>query len=550
MLPREATWGESVADSKDDLARVPQSSVSLHAATTHSSLPPWPMDEMEFNAQLPDGGHTQRRQHQQQERHAPQNQREPHPSTDTMNTTTTEQTDTTNNNNNHSNATPPHAQTTQVALTQTQQAALRRAEQSKAGLFATLRGGWVCSHCLHSMPHRDRTVCDVCHTRRHDRRDAYGNASAVAEAAYWQCTSCGEYNDRRRDALCRCCQALRSTTEAESRRRASTVHEKVADEVQAQHIGSVVNTRNRVARWRCGDCSEINSLQASGCRRCGRERFALTMVCGTCAAVRTLTNAAVYKDDAKVTHTPCNGSSDEAQSEHDSTAANASLLGAKLESSTFGLDNRFAPYAPAQRCHHCGTHLHGSQITSASRYMWWCACGVTNMDGRLSCMRCRLPRTIPSASVAHDLLHRQRWDFRDCTMWLCENCDEVNTASRYVVVPDRSTQMPSSSSSRLLVPKKVARLIPGHAHCRRCQSPWHYQVVRDGECWRCACHMVNPREATSCRVCGMPALSEMPVSVISLWTKGDWYCRGCGRQNYRERMRCLCGAVRSDMTGA
>lgn len=480
-------------------------------------LPPWPVDETEFNARLPDGGHDRRM--------AAERQQQPGGAA---------------GGGEASEGRGELQEITAAPLTPEQRAEVKRVETAtEEGRSAIARGGWVCGKCFSPMPYRARSVCDVCRTLRHDMETTVKGWRSDAES--WICGLCCEFNFLQ-DERCRCCATERSLCK-ELR---FVHHESVADEVKRAAVGSVINVRNRVCRWVCAACEEVNSLKCSRCRNCRHERFGLTLSCPTCQSPQSLNNKLMY------------GS--ERQDERHYTQ-------------TFAVHNFFPRLAPTRTCTRCEGPLHGATITSLRRAAWLCACGNANTGSQMSCLRCRLPRSIPAGgpllrrllSQETSLcggggLRRSAWDFVGCTNWLCDNCDNgdnggdgVNKASHFMVSLTTSHGgggMRGGGGQTLRgdgsISNKVARMVHGDGRCRGCGAPWHHQRLRSGDsqCWRCACHMINEAASTECASCGLPAVDGIRVDVLSQWTKGDWMCAECGRHNYRDRVRCDCGQLR------
>ncbi|CCW70307.1 unnamed protein product [Phytomonas sp. Hart1] len=314
-----------------------------------------------------------------------------------------------------------------------------------------------------------------------------------------------------RDNSCRCC----GTAREESKEVRVIHHERIVDQVRRSAVGSVINSRNRICRWVCPGCEEVNSLQSSICRYCNRERFDIVVGCPQCRAPRQLSNAQVY------------GSTPEDR---------------KHVLITFGMHNCVARFSPEQRCEGCGSSLHGGHILSHARSLWWCACGVLNIVGSHSCYHCRMPRAISTGGVLERILTGAQWDFQTCTSWFCESCDGINLASRSTVYLKRDNTVDNQS-------KKSTRLLHGDVKCTHCGAPWHHYLLRDRGCWRCACHLINSTEDKVCRSCNLPAADSINVDVISSWAKGDWICGNCQAHCYRDRARCVCGNPRIKQEG-
>ncbi|KAH9597582.1 hypothetical protein LSM04_003987 [Trypanosoma melophagium] len=467
-------------------------------------LPPWPVDDIEFNTRAPNGGHDARRA---QEKEA------------AFYTTSEE------GNGNRIMNSGGSANLLQSGsflqprpLTEEQQSAVRRVESTEEGSAAIASGGWVCGVCLQCMPHRSRSVCDHCHTVRHD---AATTVSRWRESPLsWFCSKCCEFNFER-DFVCRCC-AVRRSAAGELR---VVHHERVPAEIQRAAVGSVIVTRNRVARWRCGGCAESNTLQSTQCRSCQKERFDFSVNCPSCKATRQLSNTELYgTEPVDRVHT----------------------------TRIYGLHNCFPRLAPELRCLSCRAPLHGANASNRSD-AWLCACGQVSNGAVVSCTRCRLPRRIAQTKTLEELL--RVWDFAHTTNWYCEGCEHVNKASRHVVALERqagtvtaNTNIGNGNGSEMGTRKestvKVARIVHGHSTCESCGLQWHHQSVNNGQHWRCACHKVNRRSDERCQVCQLPAVDGIRSDVLSFWSRGDWYCLKCHRQNYREKVVCACGEDR------
>lgn len=350
-------------------------------------------------------------------------------------------------------------------------------------------------------------------------------AGVVASAPdLWICSHCGEINRQHRSTaaaadLCRCCSSSRTDREEQLQIHRLTL----AEEIQQSPIGQVTSMRNRTSRWRCSNCKEINSLQARQCRHCQAGRFSITLLCGSCNRHTTLSNEAVYGPAA---------------------------------SPSFGLSNCFPPNAPAMRCSSCAASLHGSYTaaTVGSGPSWWCACGLLNPSTTYSCTRCRLPRLLPHAATLERLLSSPvspsppastfAWDFRNCTSWLCDVCDGVNAASRQTVVWAAPLPSGTGASDPKQARRRRARMLHGDSKCRHCGTAWHHLRSADGLFWRCACHALNDISCADCTACGLPAMDELSVDLLSTWARGDWRCLSCRRHVYRDRVRCVCGTNR------
>nr|CCC93354.1 conserved hypothetical protein [Trypanosoma congolense IL3000] len=493
---REGVW-------RAEVAAASRTSGADVAATT-DDLPPWPVDEIEFNTRAPDGGHGIRLAH---ERQAALLTGIDEDACDGVRVSSTQQL----------SCLQPQP------LTEEQRSEVARVGSSTPeGVGALRAGGWVCGACLRCMPHRSRSVCDSCHTVRHDA------ATAVARwrdnPMCWFCSRCHEFNFER-DVECRCCSLAR---DAQMELHIAQ-HERVVDEIQRAAVGSVIVTRNRVARWRCLKCNESNALQSSSCRNCGRGRFDFDVCCWQCGEHQQLSNSQLYGSEP---------------ADHIHVAR------------PFGLHNCFPRLAPEQRCRRCRVPLHGSAASTRSD-AWLCGCGVVCNSSLVSCSRCRLPRRFVNQSTLEELV--RVWDFSGSTNWFCESCNHVNKASRHVVALYRSHKSHNggrpdgddeinrgcrSGSPEKDSCAKFARILHGTAKCERCGQKWHHQTVNDGQYWRCACHKVNKQEDARCQVCLLPAADGIRSDVLSFWSRGDWYCFRCQRQNYREKVVCACGEER------
>lgn len=463
----------------------------------------WPADEIECNARLPDGGHHQRLAHEQQLERQQQQQAA-------------------SGDGGESGGGGGGAAAMRLSpepLSAEQRAAVAAAELTEPGRRALAAHGWVCAGCLSPMPYRSRSVCDACHTLRHDAADAVGRWRC--DGGNWLCGPCQEFNFPR-DVVCRCCATAR--TEANEVR--VVRHERVADEVRAAPIGTVLNVRNRVCRWQCNACEEINSLQCSACRNCRAERFTVTVACPACQSPQALSNKRVYGGERS---------------------------DAKHSDSTFGIHNFYPRLAPTLACGHCRGPLHGGALTTLPhRPSWLCACGNVNTAIQVSCLRCRLPRSVPSAATLRALLWpaaclsqpsssvvdvdaasgavlppspiikdsssnssgvaaeaaasqysrdigssaaldalsvaARGWDLKGCSYWFCEGCDSANLASRYVVgsgggsgrergaisAADGDAGGSGTRHPRPRQHAKAARMVRGDSHCRSCNLPWHH----------------------------------------------------------------------------
>ncbi|RNF09801.1 hypothetical protein TraAM80_01935 [Trypanosoma rangeli] len=451
-------------------------------------LPPWPVDAIEFNTRLPSGGHDKRRANEKDTALLVCSKASPMGP------------DTTYSGELPSPQTPTEQQWHEV----------HRVEKTEVGARALAAGGWVCGSCFHCMPHRSRSVCDFCHAVRHDAAEAV--AGWREDPTTWFCSRCREFNFER-DFACRSC-GLQRDAQLELR---VVRHERVLDEIQRVPVGSVIVTRNRVTRWRCLRCSESNALQSSVCRHCSKERFDFTVTCPTCKVSQKLSNKQMYgSEPADHIHV----------------------------SRPFGLHNCFPRLAPEQRCKACRGSLHGATASSRSD-AWLCACGHVGNCATLSCARCRFPRRPPQTAMLEELL--RVWDFAGATNWYCESCNHVNKASRHIVALERRGPSPlvdAKTSTKRGGVLKVSRIMHGFSHCECCGIQWHHQSLNDGQHWRCACHKVNHNDDTCCQVCRLPAVDNIRSDVLSSWSRGDWYCSRCQRQNYREKVICSCGEKR------
>ncbi|RNF24484.1 uncharacterized protein Tco025E_02454 [Trypanosoma conorhini] len=469
-------------------ARPAASKIRPDAVRQPGVLPPWPVDGIEFNTSLPSGGHDKRRASEKTTALLVRQETSP-ADPDTTNT---------------GELPPPQTPT------EHQWRELHRVEKTEDGARALAAGGWVCGSCFRCMPHRSRSVCDFCHAVRHDA------AAAVAgwreDHTTWFCSRCREFNFER-DLACRCC-GLQRDAQFELR---VVHHERVLDEIQRAPVGSVIVTRNRVIRWRCTGCSESNALQSSVCRHCNKERFDFTVTCPTCKASQKLCNKQMY-------------GSEPADHIH--------------ASRPFGLHNCFPRLAPEQRCTACGGSLHGATASSRSD-AWLCACGHVGNAATLSCARCRFPRRLPQTATLDELL--RVWDFAGAKNWYCEGCNHVNRASRHIVALERHGRSPlldGNTPTKRGSVWKMARIVHGSSHCEYCGIQWHHEPLNDGQHWRCACHKVNHNDDAHCQVCRLPAVDDVRSDVLSFWSRGDWYCLRCHRQNYREKVVCACGEQR------
>ncbi|KAG8347303.1 hypothetical protein TRVL_01860 [Trypanosoma vivax] len=450
-------------------------------ADTIDDLPPWPIDEIEFNTRAPFGGHDIRRAREREAALLAGLEKREADGAPIVNSF-------------------PELK----PLSDEQRRQVRQVEETAEGVDTLKAGGWVCGSCLRCMPHPSRSVCDGCHSVRHDI--AVSVLHMRQSQTVWLCGHCSEFNFEQ-DTSCRCCGAQNIAQETPK-----VQHLGVQDEVQRAPVGSVVVTRNRVMRWRCTSCSEANALQSSKCRNCSRGRFDFSVCCWQCGFNQQLNNSILYG---------CPPS----DKNHDANP--------------FGLHNCFPRLAPEQRCTQCSVPLHGATASSRSD-AWLCACGIVCNAAAVSCGRCRLPRRFTQLATLEELL--RVWDFAGATNWLCEGCNHVNKASRYIVSLNRNNSVGASMKKGTMT--RFARIVHGSAKCERCGLRWHHQLVNDGQHWRCACHMVNKREEVRCQVCHLPAADGIRSDVLSFWSRGDWYCFKCQRQNYRERIMCLCGESR------
>lgn len=442
---------------------------------------------------------------------------------------------------------------------------LQAAEEAPVAQAALRAGGWVCTQCwsvvgadssakrgpVGAAPHTTtlpRTVCPTCHTLRHDAHALSAVLAQRQQSGMWRCGGCGEVNARAAPQ-CRCCAAAQD--DAAEAAVEDVVHRlTLTEEAAARPVGTVVVPRNRTARWRCPGCSEMNSLQQIFCRYCERERFDFSVLCPSCEAPRALSNALAY---AGVASDSTGGAQDAASATSTSTTSALSTEARRrIPEKLFDAANCYAPYTPRLSCLHCHGPLHGGRIAWVhAGGPWWCACGVVNATSAYSCLRCRLPRVVEDASALRLLLASPppcadaepgsesdgavSWDFEGCTNWMCDGCGGVNVASHQIVVEVR--QSPQEPVRRM-------KTVHGVAACRHCGAPWHHQVLRDGEVWRCACHALNGRQDAQCTSCGLPALDGLRPDMLAFWTRGDWRCPSCGILCYRSRQRCACGAVR------
>lgn len=477
--PADNKWGDGPAKSS---LRAPKTIVG-----ELDVLPPWPVDEIEFNTRVPGGGHDARRAHEQHSaflRGAEETGDEEVASSDDL--------------------------LQPQSPTEEQQREISRVEKTEEGGHALRAGGWVCGFCFRCMPHRSRSVCDFCHTIRHDAMKSV--ARWRKNVSTWFCSHCREFNFER-DVACRCCSVRRD----EQMELHVVHHERLLDEIQRAPVGSVVVTRNRLTRWRCSECSESNALQSSVCRHCKRERFDFTVSCPTCKTSQRLSNKMVYGSEP---------------SDHIHVAR------------PFGLHNCFPRLAPELRCSSCKSSLHGASASSRSD-AWLCSCGTVGNLATVSCPRCRFPRRLSQTATLEELL--RVWDFAGTTNWYCEGCNHVNKASRHTVALERhgsSAPVDRNKPEKKGSVSRGVRVVHGYSRCEKCRLPWHHQPLNDGQHWRCACLKVNHRNDTQCQVCQLPAVDNIRSDVLSFWSRGDWYCLKCYRQNYREKVMCTCGESR------
>ncbi|KPI89035.1 hypothetical protein ABL78_1848 [Leptomonas seymouri] len=405
-----------------------------------------------------------------------------------------------------------------------------------------------------------RTVCSACQTLRHDVHTwPLLAALRVADSSRWICRHCGEVNsgggnvtqDGRAGGAqhgapaCRCCGNAMGGDASEG----TLVRRTVADEVEEEAPGHVVVIRNRTTRWRCCNCAEVNSLQLRECRNCARGRFALEVSCPQCQASRSLSNALIYGDE-------------ERESAQGAALSSGSALCVK--SPVFSPLNCYRSESTQLMCLQCDSPLHGGAVRSFTHGSapWWCACGVMNPTQAYSCYRCRMPRTVSNPLLLKALLRNvmtsdpsiPSYDFSTCTSWFCGGCDSVNHAA-YQVIEERyaaTHAAPPPSGEGSSPPSTSRRKVrvwadEGELECGHCGAPWHHQLLQDGELWRCACHALNKRGDALCMSCGLPALDGVQAIVLSAWSKGDWWCCACSTHNYRDRLRCRCGAHRPVM---
>ncbi|KAG5505734.1 hypothetical protein JKF63_05070 [Porcisia hertigi] len=578
-------------------------SVSSACAQVADQLPPWPVDAFEFNAVVAHGGHNIRL---------------------ASCTTLLSSNSDTDGVSGEGGATAPLAVATAlpngaspqhvstagsvpklslVTLNTIQQ--LKTVEETAEAQAALRGGGWVCTECwsivhaggidntgsathsLNGLAPFPRTICPACRTLRHDAHTWSYIASWRLRSDLWQCTCCGERNVRA-TVNCRCCGAACSggpgTGTDRNAERGSSVRMTVAVEVESCPIGHVVVTRNRTTRWRCGACKEINSLQMAVCRNCARERFAITVGCPTCDALRVLSNALVFGGEAEKDAARWPGrhmalglfpssSSGTTGSAHITTPSASLAAPSAFPARVFGPENCYTPNSTQITCLQCCSPLHGGPVVAVSAAAaWWCACGVVNTAAAYSCLRCRLPRFLECPEKLRALLlsagkggsaplpadgtgaaplsaaTRPTWDFRSCTNWMCDSCCGVNNASYQVVA--ESTSSPPSTDAPPGTARRGRRLWMHHgdALCRHCGAPWHHHVLPEANSWRCACHMLNPCTNTLCASCGLPALDGIRSDMLSSWSKGDWRCPSCGSLCYRDRQMCSCGTLRSKAT--
>ncbi|KEG08535.1 hypothetical protein DQ04_06971030 [Trypanosoma grayi] len=486
-LSREWAWRTAPPTAADARSRKGNGPVD--------NLPPWPVDDVEFNTRAPGGGHDMRRAHEREL---------------TLLTGLNEDRSESVKGGS-SSVVRTREQLKPQPLTEERLCEVREVEETGEGVRALAAGGWVCGGCLRCMPHRSRSVCDHCRAIRHDAATAVSRWRESATT--WFCSRCHEFNFDR-DVACRCCDLRRD----EQTELSVVHHERVLDEVQRSPVGSVIVTRNRVARWRCSSCGESNSLQRSLCRNCEKGRFDFVVRCPGCNASQALSNKQMYgTDPTDRTHVV----------------------------RPFGMHNCFPRLSPEQRCSVCRSSLHGG-AASARSDAWLCACGQVCNSAVVSCTRCRLPRRLPQTTMLEEML--RVWDFAATTNWYCEGCNHANKASRHIVALERhNTPLASGAAAprgKDTTAVKVARIVHGHTRCEHCGLQWHHQSVNDGQYWRCACHKVNRRDDVRCQVCFLPAVDGIRSDVLSFWSRGDWYCLSCHRQNYREKVTCTCGEAR------
>ncbi|KAL7705527.1 hypothetical protein N2W54_005557 [Lotmaria passim] len=571
-------------------------------------LPPWPVDEIEFNAAVEDGGQSARIAWEGSKNSAcwsvllpPQ-----HRSSSSS-----------NRHNNEANGDAKSGAPTvadrwikTVPLTPDVMKRLAVEEERAAAQAALAVGGWIClgcwtpqgidaatrSHSCFSEGNTDvtveevfpRTVCSVCHSLRHDAQTwpLIAAFRAMEDPQRWICAQCGEVNrlpktrsgnddgvdskpdngktsggSEKEGLACRCCGGTtRAMLPSQSGHflpqhspSSVPIRPSVHDEVATEPLGHIVVTRNRTTRWRCSDCGEINSLQLTQCRNCARERFNLSVRCPYCETPRQLSNALVRSAGQTA------GTADE------SAAASPPEASVSARLPVYSSLNCYQPGSTQLSCLQCGGPLHGGAVCSFTygTAPWWCACGVVNPTHAYSCYRCRLPRTVGDPALLKALLQeavaRVRegdapdawWDFATCTSWFCDSCDGINRAA-YQVVAERDEAAFDTTSQSSVSPHAAASskrkqrvwVDAGDLKCKHCEAPWHHQLLHGGEWWRCACHAVNKRKAMTCTSCGLPALDGVQAFVLSAWSKGDWWCFACGTHCYRDRMRCRCGADR------
>lgn len=222
-------------------------------------------------------------------------------------------------------------------------------------------------------------------------------------------------------------------------------------EVLTAPVGTVINARNRLCRWRCqhAGCGEINSLQLGVCRRCRRERFSVCVACEQCGyRGNVISNATAYfnGNTTGAAAAAADASRDDSNN-NNSKYASSPLSYPSVDDSgvvrnytpcrglvEFGRENCYPPFLHSQRCRRCRHLLHGSTIVSvvtapanthtnsstngnsdgsgsrskddttmvvqpAQFGTWLCACGLQNASNRLSCHRCRMPRIIVPSSL-------------------------------------------------------------------------------------------------------------------------------------------------------
>lgn len=253
----------------------------------------------------------------------------------------------------------------------------------------------------------------------------------------------------------------------------SFIHESA--DLIGKPVHSIVNTRNKIMKWSCGHCREVNSLQSTHCRYCHAERYGFVVACPRCAASSCLSNAMVYGEGE-------GGGHRRASLARTSDADPAAFPLTDGSDSSFGPHHCFSPFSAGIRCERCRNILHGgdvvrwvrrdtkenekkkklevpssagsvSQCRSSSSLSssslssfsfvphhregsggkgWWCGCGFVNPPLVPSCLRCRLPRWLPPQQREAVVL--SHWDREGCSHWWCEGCQTINRASAKVVV--------------------------------------------------------------------------------------------------------------------